>query len=321
MIPLLEVTNLKKYFPTNKWTNAKQSGMIHAVDGVSFQLNQGETFGLVGESGCGKSTLGRLISGIYPVTEGTIAFKGEDITNYSHQKLIPFRKQIQFIFQDPYGSLNPRQTIGEILAEPIRVHHLIQDKNAISERVFSLLEMVGLAPDHFKRYPHEFSGGQRQRIVIARALTLNPELIICDEPVSALDVSIQAQIINLLTDLQQQLGLTYIFIAHNLSVIKHISDRVTVMYLGKIVESTTKKVLYESPLHPYTQALLSAIPHPNPTIKKDRIILQGEVPSPLNPPSGCRFQTRCPKVFDRCFSEEPILKNPAPDHMVACHLY
>lgn len=310
---MLEVQNLKKYF----WAN---NGTLRAVDDVSFRVNQGETLGLVGESGCGKSTLGRTILRLYPPNAGVIKMDGQDITRLPERQLTPFRRRMQIVFQDPYASLNPWLPIGKALAEPIKVHGLAKTKREIADRVTELLELVGLSATHLRRYPHEFSGGQRQRVVLARALALKPDLIVCDEPVSALDVSIQAQIINLLKELQQRLGLTYIFIAHDLSVIKHISNRVAVMYLGKIVEIAEKKQLYCEPQHPYTQALLSAVPVPNPARKKERIILTGDVPSPINPPLGCHFQTRCPKSFERCRLEEPASREIAPGHAVACHL-
>ncbi|MCL6590742.1 MAG: dipeptide ABC transporter ATP-binding protein [Firmicutes bacterium] len=320
MNPLLQLENIKKYFPVSLWDGSTTRGMVRAVDGVSLEVYRGETLGLVGESGCGKSTLGRVALRIYPATSGSVKFDGEDITCLHYKQLIPFRRRMQIVFQDPYGSLNPRQTIGQILTEPIRVHQLAKTKAQVDEKAANLLELVGLAPQHMRRYPHEFSGGQRQRIVMARALALNPELIICDEPVSALDVSIQAQIVNLLRDLQQKLGLTYVFIAHDLSVIKHISNRVAVMYLGKIVETAPKNDLYRTPLHPYTQALLSAVPIPNPEIKRERIILQGDVPSPLHPPAGCRFHTRCPKAIEACQTQEPLMRTVNSNHQVACHL-
>jgi oligopeptide transport system ATP-binding protein len=313
MTVLLEVQNLKKYFPV-------KGGWLKAVDGISFTLNKGETLGLVGESGCGKSTLARSILRIYEPTAGKVRVYGQDITRLSPQELRSFRCGMQIVFQDPYASLNPRLTIEKALAEPLKVHGLAQSKPEIHDRVVRLLALVGLSAAHLRRYPHEFSGGQRQRIVLARALALNPELIVCDEPVSALDVSIQAQIVNLLKELQIKLGLTYMFIAHDLNVVKHISHRVAVMYLGKIVEIAAKKDLYEQPLHPYTQALLSAVPPPHPQLKKERIILGGDVPNPLHPPSGCRFHTRCPQVFKRCFKEEPALLKASPSHWVACHL-
>ncbi|MGD8401609.1 MAG: ABC transporter ATP-binding protein [Bacillota bacterium] len=313
MSTLLEVQDLKKYFPTGQ-------GCLHAVDGVGFRVEKGETLGLVGESGCGKSTLGRTILRLYSPTAGIIRFNGADITRFSPKKLLPFRRRMQIVFQDPFASLNPRLTVEQALSEPLKVHGLAPAKPEILDRVVRLLSMVELSPAHLRRYPHEFSGGQRQRIVMARALALDPELIVCDEPVAALDVSIQAQIINLLKELQIKLGLTYIFIAHDLSVVKHISHRVAVMYLGKIVEIAAKNDLYSRPLHPYTQALLSAVPSPNPQTKKERIILNGDVPSPLYPPSGCRFHTRCPQAFKRCIKEEPMLRTVDPVHSVACHL-
>ncbi|HBK67945.1 MAG TPA: peptide ABC transporter ATP-binding protein [Firmicutes bacterium] len=317
-LPLLEVVNLKKYFPIGKGSGG--TGLVKAVDGISFTVNKGETLGLVGESGCGKSTAGRVILRLLEPTAGQIKYNGINIEEASFKQLLPFRRKMQIVFQDPYGSLNPRMTIGETLGEPLRVHGIVKNKGELDEKVAYLLELVGLSSSHIRRYPHEFSGGQRQRIVMARALTLNPELIVCDEPVSALDVSIQAQIINLLTDLQNRLSLTYIFIAHDLSVVKHISDRVAVMYLGKIMEISGKNRLYNEPLHPYTQALLSAIPLPDPEVKKERILLQGDVPSPLNPPSGCRFRTRCSHVMERCAKEEPEMKEMGTGHFVACHL-
>ena len=320
MKPILEVENLTKYFPVGKWNNKKEKGFIRAVDDVSFSMIKGETLGLVGESGCGKSTLGRVILRLHQPTSGTIKVDGRDITHLDHKELIYLRRRMQIVFQDPFGSLNPRLTIGKALAEPIKVHGLVKSQREINEKVANLLTLVGLSPEHVRRYPHEFSGGQRQRLVMARALTMEPEIIVCDEPVSALDVSIQAQIINMLKELQTKLGLTYIFIAHDLSVVKHISDRVAVMYLGKIVEIAPKRILYSDPLHPYTQSLLSAVPIPNPGAKKERILLKGDVPSPLNPPSGCRFRTRCPKAFDRCEKEEPLLKSMPDERSAACHL-
>lgn len=319
--PLLEVEDLKKHFPIGRGSGSVRAGLVKAVDGISFTVNKGETLGLVGESGCGKSTAGRVILRLLEPTAGQIKYDGVHLEKASFKELLSFRRRMQIVFQDPYGSLNPRMNIGETLGEPLRVHRMVKNKSELEEKVSYLLELVGLTPSHIRRYPHEFSGGQRQRIVMARALTLDPELIVCDEPVSALDVSIQAQIINLLTDLQKRLGLTYIFIAHDLSVVKHISDRVAVMYLGKIVEISSKEKLYEEPLHPYTKALLSAIPVPDPEVKKERIILEGDVPSPLNPPSGCRFRTRCPRVMERCVVEEPMMKDVARDHSVACHLF
>jgi len=313
---LIEVKNLKKYFPVKMGLGRK--AYIKAVDDVSFFIKKGETLGLVGESGCGKSTTGRTIIRLYEPTSGQIIFKGEDITK---KDMLPYRKFMQMIFQDPYASLNPRMTVGDIIGEPLEIHNIAKG-NEKKERVQELLRLVGLNSEHANRYPHEFSGGQRQRIGIARALAVEPEFIICDEPISALDVSIQAQIVNMLEDLQQRLGLTYLFIAHDLSMVKHISSRVGVMYLGKLVELAESNELYSNPLHPYTQALLSAIPIPDPKISKERtrIILEGDVPSPLNPPSGCRFRTRCKYAFDRCKEKEPEFKDVGSGHYVACHL-
>lgn len=313
---LIEVKNLKKYFPVRSGLGKRS--YIKAVDDVSFFIKKGETLGLVGESGCGKSTTGRTIIRLYEPTGGQIIFKGEDITK---KDMLPYRKHMQMIFQDPYASLNPRMTVGDIIGEPLEIHNIAKG-NEKKERVQELLKLVGLNSEHANRYPHEFSGGQRQRIGIARALAVEPEFIICDEPISALDVSIQAQIVNMLEDLQQQLGLTYLFIAHDLSMVKHISNRVGVMYLGKLVELAESNELYDKPLHPYTQALLSAIPIPDPKVSRERtrIILEGDVPSPLNPPSGCRFRTRCKYAFDRCKEEEPQLKDVGAGHYVACHL-
>ncbi|ADQ05176.1 oligopeptide/dipeptide ABC transporter, ATPase subunit [Caldicellulosiruptor owensensis OL] len=313
---LIEVKNLKKYFSVKMGLGKK--AYIKAVDDVSFFIKKGETLGLVGESGCGKSTTGRTIIRLYEPTSGQIIFKGEDITK---KDMLPYRKFMQMIFQDPYASLNPRMTVGDIIGEPLEIHNIAKG-NEKKERVQELLRLVGLSSEHANRYPHEFSGGQRQRIGIARALAVEPEFIICDEPISALDVSIQAQIVNMLEDLQQKFSLTYLFIAHDLSMVKHISSRVGVMYLGKLVELAESNELYSNPLHPYTQALLSAIPIPDPKISKERtrIILEGDVPSPLNPPIGCRFRTRCKYAFDRCKEEEPVLKDVGSGHYVACHL-
>lgn len=317
---LLEVKNLVKHFPiTQGIIFSKKVGAVQAVDDVSFTVNKGETLGLVGESGCGKSTTGRVILRLIEATSGEVRFEGRNILTLNAKEMRELRKDMQIIFQDPYASLNPRMTVGDIIAEPLKIHGLAKGKER-QKRVQELLEVVGLASYHARRYPHEFSGGQRQRIGIARALAVRPKLIICDEPVSALDVSIQAQVINLLQDLQKEFGLTYLFIAHDLSVVKHISDRVAVMYLGKIVELADKYELFDNAQHPYTQALLSAIPVPDPHYKRERIILQGDVPSPINPPSGCRFHTRCPKVMDICKVQVPESVEVSPNHWVACHL-
>ncbi len=321
---LLEVTDLQMHFPINKGIIfQKQVGAIKAVDGISFNMYKGETLGLVGESGCGKSTTGRAILQLYRPTAGNVVFEGTDLTKTTGESLRKMRRRMQMIFQDPYASLNPRMTVGSIIGEPLEVHGIGKTKTERQQRVQELLKVVGLNPYFVNRYPHEFSGGQRQRIGIARALAVNPAFIVCDEPISALDVSIQAQIINLLEDLQDELGLTYLFIAHDLSVVRHISDRIAVMYLGKIVELAHRDELYEKPMHPYTQALLSAVPIPDPVIenKRQRIILEGDVPSPANPPNGCHFCTRCPRVMDVCREEEPPFKDYGGGHMVACWLY
>jgi len=319
--PLLEVEGLKKHFPIYKGIFSKVSGYVHAVDGVSFKIGRGETLGLVGESGCGKSTVGRTLLKLLEPTDGTIRVTGEDITRLAGERLLPYRRRMQMIYQDPYASLNPRMTAGEIVGEPLIVHQ-IGTQEERRKRVAALFERVGLRPEAVNAYPHEFSGGQRQRIGIARALALNPELIVGDEPVSALDVSIQAQIINLLMDLQDEYKLSYLFVAHDLAVVEHISHRVAVMYLGRIVEMTDKRSLFEMPLHPYTEALLSAVPIPKRSARsRKRVILNGDVPSPINPPSGCHFHTRCPYAMPRCRQEVPALREVAPAHWASCHLH
>ncbi|MEJ3735239.1 dipeptide ABC transporter ATP-binding protein [Bacillus sp. XZ-5] len=320
---ILELKDVKKYFPIRSGFFQRKVGDIKAVDGVSFSLKRGETLGIVGESGCGKSTAGRTMIRLYKPTDGRILFKGQDISGLSEEKLRKsVRKNIQMVFQDPFASLNPRKTLRSIIKEPFQTHHMysMSERN---ERVEELLAKVGLHPSFANRYPHEFSGGQRQRIGIARALTLNPELIIADEPVSALDVSIQAQVINLMEELQDEFNLTYLFISHDLSVVRHISDRVGVMYLGKMMELTDKHELYGNPLHPYTQALLSSVPvtRKKDAVKRERIILKGELPSPANPPKGCVFHTRCPMAKPICKEQIPAFEEAAPDHYVACHLY
>ncbi|HER24730.1 MAG TPA: dipeptide ABC transporter ATP-binding protein [Candidatus Atribacteria bacterium] len=317
---LLEVKNLKKYFPVRGGILSKVIGYVQAVDEISFDIKGGETLGLVGESGCGKTTTGRTIIRLLEPTAGKVDFEGENIFELSKEELRKARRNIQIIFQDPFGSLNPRMTVGDIVGESLTIHKIVKNKKEKDERVKHLLETVGLNAGHIRRYPHEFSGGQRQRIGIARALALNPKLLICDEPVSALDVSIQAQVINLLEDLQEKFKLTYLFIAHDLSVVKHISDRVAVMYLGKIVELTSTLELYDNPQHPYTEALLSAVPIPDPTLERQRIVLEGDVPSPFKPPTGCRFHPRCRYVLPICSQEEPKLFDIQDEHYVACHL-
>ena len=317
---LMDMQNLAKHFTLGTNFLGRPVAVLKAVDGVSFKIHKGEAFGLVGESGCGKTTLGKILVNLYSPTGGKIFFEGKDLTALKEEQRRSYCKDIQMIFQDPYASLNTKMTIGDIIAEPIIINRLLP-KSEVEERVVYLLNCVGLARHQRNRYPHEFSGGQRQRVGIARALAVEPKLIVCDEPVSALDVSIQAQVLNLLDDLKQEFGLTYLFIAHGLNVVKHISDRVGVMYLGKLVEIAPKRELYAKPLHPYTQALLSAIPVINPEKKKERIILQGDVPSPINPPAGCRFCSRCFKEMDRCKLETPEFKEVSPGHWVACHLF
>lgn len=315
---LLEVKNLVKYFPVRGGVFSRVKNYVKAVDGISFAVKPGETLGLVGESGCGKSTAGRSILRLIEPTSGEINFEGENILELSNEELRKRRREMQIIFQDPYASLNPRMTIGSIVGEPLTIHKVAKGQEK-KDRVEQLLHRVGLRPEHIRRYPHEFSGGQRQRIGLARALALNPKLIIGDEPVSALDVSIQAQVINLLEDLQNELGLAYVMIAHDLAVVQHVSDRIAVMYLGKIVELAEADELISSPKHPYTEALLSAVPVPDPTVKTNRILLKGDVPSPVDPPSGCRFHTRCPYKEDLCTQEEPSMLEMSPGHTVACH--
>ena len=319
---LLRVENLTKHFPVTRGIIfQKQVGAVQAVDDISFEIKKGETFGLVGESGCGKSTTGRAILQLHKPTAGKVYFEDTELTTASPAVLRKMRRNMQIIFQDPYASLNPRMTVGSIIAEPLEIHNIGTSKER-QERVQELLKLVGLNPYFVNRYPHEFSGGQRQRIGVARALALQPEFIVCDEPISALDVSIQAQVVNLLEELQDEFGLTYLFIAHDLSMVRHISDRVAVMYLGKVVELATRNELYEDPLHPYAKALLSAVPIPDPVMeeKRRRIILEGDVPSPINPPSGCRFHPRCPIAEDDCKQAIPEWREAKPGHWVACHL-
>ncbi len=318
---LLEVRNLVKHFPvTRGLILGKNMGSVRAVDGLSFDVQAGETLSLVGESGCGKSTTGRVILRLIEPTAGNVRFDGEDVFALDKSQLRRLRREMQIIFQDPYASLNPRMTVGEIIGEPLKIHKLAEGAKK-SARVRELLEQVGLSAWHERRYPHEFSGGQRQRIGIARALAVEPKLIVCDEPVSALDVSVQAQVVNLLEDLQKRLGLSYLFIAHDLSVVRHVSDRIAVMYLGKIVELAETKAMFAMPRHPYTQALLSAIPVPDPTAPRERLLLEGDVPSPLNPPSGCRFHTRCSHARERCRVDEPVFENLGNGSFVACHFH
>jgi oligopeptide transport system ATP-binding protein len=317
MKPLIEVKDLKKYFPVGGGA-FKKPQFVQAVDGVSFAIERGETLGLVGESGCGKSTIGRTMLRLYEPTAGSILFDGKDIT---HANMTAYRRRMQIIFQDPYASLDPRMTVGDIVGEPLDIHGSYKSRAERNEKVLGLLDLVGLNSEHMSRYPHEFSGGQRQRISIARSMALSPEFLVCDEPISALDVSIQAQVINMLMELQQKLNLTYLFIAHDLSVVRHISSRVGVMYLGSLVELTNAQSLYAKPLHPYTQALLSAIPIPDPNISRSRkrIVLQGDVPSPINPPQGCKFHTRCPYAREVCRNQRPAMVEIESGHFCACH--
>lgn len=317
--PILEVKNLRKSFPIKKTLMGKVTKELVAVDDVSFTLMPGETLGIVGESGCGKTTMGRAILKLHQPTSGQIIFKGQDITNYNSSKMRDIRTKMQIIFQDPYSSLPPRSTVGGILSEPVMVHNIVP-RSQVKDYVLDLMDKCGLRDYYYERYPHEFSGGQRQRICIARALAVNPELVVCDEPVSALDVSIQAQIINLLKSLQASMNLTYIFISHDLSVVKFISDKIGVMYLGSMVEFGTKAEIFANPLHPYTKALFSAIPYPDPDVKMNRIVLSGDIPSPANPPKGCRFHTRCPYAKDICKEETPEYKDYGNGHFAACHL-
>jgi oligopeptide/dipeptide ABC transporter ATP-binding protein len=317
--PVLVVSGLKKYFPVHRGVLARVVGQVKAVDGVSFTIEQGEILCLVGESGCGKSTVGRVITRLLEPTAGRIVLRGEDITHLDQSAMRPHRRELQIVFQDPYSSLNPRLTAGEIIGEPLENYGIAAGR-AKRERVAQLLERVGLRPDAMVRYPYEFSGGQRQRLGIARALALNPSLIVADEPVSALDVSVQAQVLNLLIDLQEELDLAYLFISHDLAVVDHIGHRIAVMYLGRIVELADKETLFTQPLHPYTEALLSAAPVPDPRARRQKMIIEGDVPSPINPPKGCHFHTRCPYAEARCRTEEPHLREVAPRHWVACHL-
>ena len=317
--PILEVRNLRKAFPIKKSMTGKVLQELIAVDDVSFELKPGETLGIVGESGCGKTTMGRTILKLHPSSGGQIIFDGKDITNYSNRQMRSLRTEMQIIFQDPYSSLPPRSTVGDILSEPVKVHKIVPPSE-VKNYVLRLMEQCGLRDYYYERYPHEFSGGQRQRICIARALAVNPRLVVCDEPVSALDVSIQAQIINLLKKLQKERGLTYLFISHDLSVVKFISDKIGVMYLGSMVEFGAKKDIFSNPIHPYTKALFSAIPNPDPDKKMERIVLKGDIPSPANPPKGCRFHTRCPHATQRCGEEAPVYREYEPGHFASCHL-
>ena len=318
---LIQVRNLKMHFPiTRGLLFQRKVGAIKAVDGISFDIKRGETLGLVGESGCGKSTTGRALLQLYRPTSGDVFFEGDNLTKLGGERLRRMRRRMQMIFQDPYASLNPRMTVGDIIGEPLVVHNISSGQTR-RERIQELLRIVGLNPYFVNRYPHEFSGGQRQRIGIARALALNPDLVVCDEPISSLDVSIQAQVVNLLEELQNRLGMTYIFVAHDLSMVRHISDRIVVMYLGKVMELADRNEIYLRPQHPYTKALMSAVPIPNPkkARSRQRIILQGDIPSPINPPKGCNFNTRCPIAQDICFKEEPVYRELAPGHFIACH--
>ena len=317
---ILEVSHLKKYYPIKGGMFGRVVGNVKAVDDVSFSIKRGTTMGLVGESGCGKTTVGKTILRLHEITDGSVVFDGTDITKLDSKQMRKFRPRMQLIFQDPYSSLSPRLPVGTIIGEAVKEHHIVPDSE-YEDYVSRIMKNCGLQEYHKDRYPHEFSGGQRQRICIARALALNPEFIVCDEPVSALDVSIQAQIINLLGDLQKQYGLTYLFISHDLSVVEHISDTVGVMYLGSIIEYAPKKVIFNKPMHPYTQALFSAIPMPDPTLKMDRIILEGSIPSPANPPKGCKFHTRCRNCMEICKNKAPEMRELGDGHLVACHLY